>query len=53
MVFDITDPTAPTYVTYANNRDFSVVYEDLPEAAAAGDLGSEGMVFIPASESPS
>ncbi|MDO5676841.1 MAG: choice-of-anchor I family protein [Propionibacteriaceae bacterium] len=53
MVFDITDPTAPTYVTYANNRDFSVVYEDMPEAAAAGDLGSEGMVFIPASESPS
>lgn len=54
MVFDITDPRDPRYVTYVTNRDFSVEYsEDEPaNAAAAGDLGAEGMAFIPASESP-
>ncbi|MFD0867184.1 choice-of-anchor I family protein [Tessaracoccus lubricantis] len=54
MVFDITDPRDAHYVTYVNNRDFSVSYdEDEPEGfAAAGDLGAEGMAFIPASESP-
>ena len=54
MVFDITDPRDARYVTYVNNRDFSVVYdEDNPEdVALAGDLGAEGMAFIPASDSP-
>ncbi|MEM9173085.1 MAG: hypothetical protein AAGA84_10310 [Pseudomonadota bacterium] len=35
MVYDITNPTAPTFATYVNNRNFS---EDA-ESAAAGDLG--------------
>ena len=34
---------------YANNRDFSVAPYD---AAAAGDLGPEGLLFIDAKDSP-
>lgn len=52
MVFDVTNPTAPTYVTYVNNRTFGVTYNNAETAAAAGDLGAEGMAFIPASQSP-
>ncbi|GAB4529508.1 MAG: choice-of-anchor I family protein [Anaerolineae bacterium] len=48
MVYNITDPTAPAYVTYANNRDFSVT----PGEEGAGDLGPEGLVFVSADESP-
>lgn len=48
MVYDITDPTAPVFVTYANNRDFS----GDAEAGTAGDLGPEGLLFIPAADSP-
>jgi hypothetical protein len=36
-------------VDYANRRDFSV---DPPTAAAAGDLGPEGVIFIDAKDSP-
>jgi len=48
MVYDITDPTAPEFVTYTNNRNFS------GDAAAgtAGDLAPEGLLFISAAESP-
>jgi len=48
MVYDITDPLAPTYVTYVNNRNFSADATS-PEA---GDLGPEGLVFISAADSP-
>ncbi|WP_404429316.1 choice-of-anchor I family protein [Microbacterium lacus] len=55
-VFDITDPTASAFVTYINNRDFSVSVEDADEPesvlSAAGDLGPEGLTFIPAATSP-
>jgi hypothetical protein len=47
-VYDVTDPTAPTFQTYVNNRDFSAD----PESSAVGDLGPEGLAFIPAAESP-
>jgi hypothetical protein len=49
MAYDITDPTAPVFVDYANNRDFSVSDLTSPEA---GDLGPEGVLFIPAQDSP-
>ncbi|OWP21513.1 hypothetical protein CBF90_11895 [Microbacterium sp. AISO3] len=49
IVYDITDPKAPAYVTYVNNRDFSAA----ADAPAAGDLGPEGIQFIPAHRSPS
>lgn len=46
MVWDITDPRAPVFVTYANNRDFTVATE------MAGDLAPEGIVFVAAADSP-
>jgi hypothetical protein len=48
MVYDITDPRSPFYVTYVNNRDFSAE----PGTRAAGDLGAEGLIFIDAKSSP-
>ncbi|HWP20035.1 MAG TPA: choice-of-anchor I family protein [Burkholderiaceae bacterium] len=41
MVYDVTAPTAPTYVTYLNTR-----------SGQTGDLGPEGLTFIPAKDSP-
>ncbi|WP_285137637.1 choice-of-anchor I family protein [Microbacterium sp. lyk4-40-TSB-66] len=61
MTYDITDPSDATYAGYVNNRDFSVSVEDeltADEAAnrallsKAGDLGPEGVDFIPAESSP-
>lgn len=48
LVYDITDPRAVEFVTYANNRDFS----GEAEAGTAGDLGPEGVLFIAAADSP-
>jgi DNA-binding beta-propeller fold protein YncE len=53
MVYDITDPINPIHLTYANNRDFTVP----PTVGgqinpAVGDLGLEGLLFIPAVDSP-
>lgn len=48
MIFDVTDPDEPRYVSYTNNRNFLVDAED----ANAGDLGPEGLLFIKSSESP-
>ena len=48
MVYDISRPQAPVFVEYVNNRDFS----GDPEAGTAGDLGPEGIVFVPAWKSP-
>lgn len=48
MVYDITDPTSPFYVQYLVTRDF---FGDAEEGTA-GDLGPEGIEFIPAAESP-
>jgi hypothetical protein len=49
MVWNIADPRAPRFVTYRNDR----VFGGDPRAGTAGDLGPEGVVFIPAAESPS
>ena len=48
VVYDITEPTQPRFVTYANNRDFA----GDAEAGTAGDLAPEGIVFVPAEQSP-
>ena len=48
MVYDISVPTAATFVTYVNNRNFAAG-ASLP---GAGDLGPEGMAFISAESSP-
>jgi hypothetical protein len=53
-VFDITDPAAVSMAGFAINRDFSVAFDEdnLDNFAAAGDLGPEGIDFVPACESP-
>ena len=48
MTYDITDPFAPFFIDYVNNRDF---FGD-PELGTAGDLGPEGLLFIGATDSP-
>ncbi|WP_025778624.1 choice-of-anchor I family protein [Brevibacterium sp. VCM10] len=58
--FDLSEPSAPKFATYFNNRDFSVSVEDEIEDASdpaellssAGDLGPEGLTFLNADESP-
>lgn len=56
MVYDITDPAHSKFVTYVNNRDFAISMEDSADVDAdlpkAGDLGPEGLTFIPAADSP-
>lgn len=47
FVYDVTDPTNASFVTYVNNRDFST-----DEFAAAGDLGPEGFAFVDKADSP-
>lgn len=54
MVYDVTNPYDVQYVDYINNRDF-VVDAQLPDGSTnplAGDLGPEGLKFIPAHQSP-
>lgn len=41
MVYDVSTPTAPTFVTYLNTR-----------SGVTGDRGPEGLTFIPAKQSP-
>jgi hypothetical protein len=48
FAFDVSDPAAPEYQLYVNSRDFSAA----TNTAAAGDLGPEGAIFIPAAQSP-
>ncbi len=48
-VFDVTDPRQGELVDYVTTRDF----EGDPAAGSAGDLGPEGLRFVPASHSPS
>lgn len=43
IVYDITNPASPVYVSYVNNRSLT---------ASGPDLGAEGLVFIPQSQSP-
>ncbi len=54
MIYDITDPEAPYFVSYTNNRDFSVdaQLDDDSVNPAVGDLGIEDIVYIPADQSP-
>lgn len=52
MVFDITNPAAPVFQDYLNSRE--VWNEEDPSAnlANTGDLGPEGLFFVPAKHSP-
>lgn len=48
MVYEITNPFAPRFIEYTNNRDF----RGDAEAGTAGDLAPEGIVFVPRGQSP-
>ncbi|MDJ0862819.1 MAG: choice-of-anchor I family protein [Gammaproteobacteria bacterium] len=60
IAYDVTEPTAPRFAFYLNNRDFTVdpvavCQRDTvktPECAAVGDLEPEALRFIPAEQSP-
>ncbi len=48
MVYNITNPNNPYFVQYINTRNFS----QTPGLNSGGDLGPEGIVFVPRNESP-
>ncbi|MCB1123761.1 MAG: choice-of-anchor I family protein, partial [Verrucomicrobiae bacterium] len=48
MIYDITNPFAPDFIDYFNNRNF----DGDAEAFTAGDLGPEGLKFVSAMDSP-
>ncbi|MEL7162327.1 MAG: choice-of-anchor I family protein, partial [Bacteroidota bacterium] len=54
MVYDVTDPTAPAFVSYTNNRDFSVEaqLDDDSTNPEVGDLGIEDIIYIEPEDSP-
>ncbi|PIO49161.1 MAG: alkaline phosphatase [[Chlorobium] sp. 445] len=62
MIYNITSPTAPRFVAYINNRNFSVTpgASTVLSGAVAGpvaadrvgDLGAEGLLIIPGNLSP-
>jgi 2',3'-cyclic-nucleotide 2'-phosphodiesterase/3'-nucleotidase/5'-nucleotidase len=61
MVYDVTDPSAPTFATYLNHRNFEsdvCVFDPADDEEciaiepAALDLGPEGFEFVPAKDSP-
>jgi hypothetical protein len=48
MAYDLSNPAHPVFAAYGNHRYF----EGDPESGTSGDLGPEGVTFIPANESP-
>lgn len=48
MVYDLSNPANPQFVTYHSDRRFS----GNPEADTAGELAPEGMQFVDAKDSP-
>jgi len=54
MAYDVSDPENPRFLDYVNNRNFKEdpEVEDDVTNRKVRDLGTEGMIFIPADESP-
>ena len=50
VVYDISNPAAPSFVQYVNNRNFTAA--PAPDTPEALDLGPEGLLFISARDSP-
>ena len=46
MVYNVTDPAAPVFLQYLNSRDA------IPGGTEMGDLGPEGLIYVPAVDSP-
>lgn len=51
MVYDVSKPKTPVFVQYINSRQFSATTQQI-KSGQGGDLGPEGLVFIPAKTSP-
>ena len=50
-IYDVSNPARPAFSSYVNNRDLEVTPS--PQTLdAAGDLGPEGVLFIPEENSP-
>jgi hypothetical protein len=52
LVYDITNPTAPFRVDYLNTREDWDTKDPSTVLETVGDLGPEGLVFVPAKDSP-
>ncbi|MGJ3245070.1 MAG: choice-of-anchor I family protein [Elainellaceae cyanobacterium] len=52
MVYDVSDPVAPSFVQYINNRQFNADEDTLETGVDDGDLGPEGLTFIDAKDTP-
>jgi hypothetical protein len=48
MIFDVSNPFKPQFIDYVNTRNFS----GDPATDGAGDLSPEGLIFVPAWQSP-
>ncbi|MBC8041207.1 MAG: esterase-like activity of phytase family protein, partial [Opitutaceae bacterium] len=48
VTFDVTDPAAPRFLGYMNNRNPAIT----PALGVGGDVGPEGLLFIEAKASP-
>jgi hypothetical protein len=46
MIYDVSNPASPQFLQYVNNRDAT------PGGDEMGDLGPEGIVYVPIEESP-
>ncbi len=51
MVYDVSNPYAPEYIQYINNRDVSIDFSAGYDSKV-GDLGPEGVHFVTATDSP-
>ena len=51
FAYDISNPAAPILVDYLNTRD-DFILDPETNLAAVGDLGPEGLYFVPAADSP-
>lgn len=54
MAYDVSNPANPRFLDYVNNRNFKVdpEIEDGVTNPKVRDLGTEGLIFIPADKSP-
>jgi hypothetical protein len=52
LVYDITDPSQPFRVDYLNPREDWTTANPATVLGTVGDLGPEGLAFIPAAQSP-
>lgn len=48
LVYDVSNPAAPVFEQYVSNRNFA----EAAGPGTGGDLGPEGILYVPASQSP-